>query len=277
MTTLLLLLAPFFQDGDPWKFEVSARPGLAWQGESRVRSMELEAIGKGGTGKGTLIEMDELGLGDGLFIPALSAQAIYRDKHRLRSRFFFASDSETSTLSRTLEYDGDLHHPGERVEASTSTLYLELGYAYLVQEDLFSLEGLDLWVGGTASYFHWEFEIETEIPGLTPPSDAASNEVITGVYVPSLDLALEYEVSPAFLLRAAATWNYGVTFRRGTSQNRHGLYHFLVGAAWRSGPWSAGVDYEHLLMNALSLEHTDETDVLNWKQSGIFASVGYSF
>ena len=105
MTLALLLL--LFQDGDAneeyeWEFEIRPTIWLGTQGITRLRTMEQEAIAKGGTGIGTKFRYEDLGF-DGLIVVPELELAANLGPHQFVLGGLYAYDRQDVTLDRELD------------------------------------------------------------------------------------------------------------------------------------------------------------------------------
>lgn len=283
MTLLIALLLQGVQENpamerESWEFGLRTTCWLGSDRSSRMRSKELEGLGKGGDGKGTLLSYDDLGVDGFTPMSGLELTATSDRKHRFNILWEASRSEGTVTLSDTIEYDGDLHYAGERVHSEFSMDMLEFGYAYQIKDDLFGLP-LDTWIGGRFTGFIWEGVIETEELGPIQTSDTTSNEIIRGFFFPSLYFELEYHPIEDASLRLSITWNGGLTFRRGVdaSENRHGFIRAMLEGVYRIGKMEFSLGAGCLSINTISLEHDDETDVLNYRMLGLQFGVGINF
>ncbi len=268
---LIAFMALVLQD-DGW--QVKPRVGV-WAGDeshTRLRSMEQEAIAKGGTGRGTYFDYDDAGA-DGLsFIPSLDLFVTKGADQFMIGGFSSAGDG-TVTLESTLEYDGDLHFAGERMRSKFSMVLLELGYARRVMAG-----DVDFWLGARIVRFDWKGSLET-ISSVTPPTDLQSDEVIQGYKLPVLTAEIEWRVSGSVSLGVEAAFSYGFTLRRGLSatQNADGMLRLTASVLWTTGGFSAGAGLGYFALDSVSFEHQDETDLLNYRMVGLRVSVAYRF
>ncbi len=253
----------------------------AWWGaqkRTRLRSMEQEAIAKGGTGEGSEFRYEDVGAGDTALASEIEAGVRFQGEHRVFLRFLSTRVEGRETLGETIEFDGDLHFPGERIRSAFSMRVLEAGYLWCATRSLFALP-VRFDIGAGVTYYRWEAAIETDTPGPLPPTDARSNEVIEGLVAPVAHGLVSWMASDWLSVSLDFEWISVATLRGSVprGQNENGMLRLLIGGQARFGAIDGSLEFGTMQLNAVSLEHRDEADVLSWRLTGLRFAVGIRF
>lgn len=244
------------------RLDIRMRFWLAHEGNTRIRSMEQEALAKGGTGRGTLFQYEDVEVEGYTPIPELEARYVF-GPHEVWGRMSTARRSEHIQLHAGLEFDGDLHVPGESMQVRFEMTLIEAGYTYRVKAG-----DLEIRIGAEIAYWNWQASFESFSGGET------SDEVIPTVLAPVPTASLRWTLAEGIAWRSEATMMYGLDLRRGLTfgQNGQGILRLTSELEVSLGPVALLLGVGYSVQDSVSFEHRDEADLLNYRRAG--ASLG---
>ena len=273
MHRLLLLLclaalarpAAAQEDPSAWEFELRTTLWLAMEGNTRMRSMEQEAIGKGGTGHGTMFNYKDVAVDGVSFVPELEL-TVSTGLHQFRFGGFLSRIKERHFLPRDLEFDGDLWSQGDDTRIRFNARAFWLGYSYPI------LSGdLDIRLGLQGVYYFWSGLLQHMDNSQIQNGDHSSDESIEGFIFPAPTTHLRLKLDENLILHADAAVLYSITYRRDVAhtENSNGIGRLNVGLSWNTGSVHLDATLGYFMLDSVTFEHRDEADLLNYRRFGL--------